>query len=154
MTPSVPTTHLDLSSLSYDQKDLGALKALLHRADEVQVSVYLLERVKRIAHREQIALDDPMRIEDRAARTEAVGEDQRGAFVFHRTPAVGEQCAGADMDRDREPAAHDALRREARPKVRTRLGRYAQRLHGLVRSGLTRASGLLHGGRELLGDLR
>lgn len=43
MTPAVATTFPDLSSLSYDRKDFGALKALLHRSDEVQVSVYLLE---------------------------------------------------------------------------------------------------------------
>ena len=48
MTRAVVTTLADLSSLSYDRKDLGALKALLHRTDEVQVSVYLLEPGGRI----------------------------------------------------------------------------------------------------------
>jgi len=43
MTSAVSMTLADLSSLSYDRKDFGALKALLHRTDEVQVIVELLE---------------------------------------------------------------------------------------------------------------
>jgi quercetin dioxygenase-like cupin family protein len=58
MTPAVPTTFPDLSSLSYDRKHLGALKALLHRSDEVQVSVYLLEPGGRVPmHRHTASWD-------------------------------------------------------------------------------------------------
>ena len=52
------TTLADLSSLSYDEKHSGALKALLHRTDEVQVSVYLLEPGGRIPmHRHSASWD-------------------------------------------------------------------------------------------------
>ena len=58
MTPAVATTLADLSSLSYERKDLGALKALLHRTDEVQVSVYLLEPGGRVPmHRHSASWD-------------------------------------------------------------------------------------------------
>ncbi len=43
MTPALPTTLHDLSSLRYERKNPGAAKALLHRSDDVQVSVYRLE---------------------------------------------------------------------------------------------------------------
>ncbi len=43
MTPALATTLHDLASLRYDAKGPGAAKALLHRTDDVQVSVYRLE---------------------------------------------------------------------------------------------------------------
>src|SRR5271163_231203 len=52
------------------------------------------EHLKRIADKEQIAFDDAVRIEDRDAGIEAVGEEQEGALVLHRTAAVGGQDAG------------------------------------------------------------
>jgi quercetin dioxygenase-like cupin family protein len=58
MTPAVPTMLADLSSLSYEQKDSGARKALLYRTDEVQVSVYLLEPGGRVPmHRHTASWD-------------------------------------------------------------------------------------------------
>ena len=91
------------------------------------------ERGKRIADKEPIALGEAMRVEDRAARIETFGEDQRGAFVLRRAHAIGDQRAGAIVDRDREPAAPDALRREARREMRARNRRRAERLRGVVR---------------------
>src|ERR1700733_14575845 len=91
------------------------------------------EHLKRIAHKEQIALDDAVGIEDRDAWIEAVGEEQEGAFVFDRTPAVGEQDAAGIMDRNGEPAAHDALGSETRPEARSSIRGYAKALHALMR---------------------
>ena len=91
------------------------------------------EHLKRIADKEQVALNDPVRVEDRRARIEAVGEEQLRALVVHRTAAVGEQDAGRVMERNGEPAAHDALGSEARAEVSCRLRGDAQRLHRLMR---------------------
>ncbi len=58
MTPAVATTLADLSSLAFERKDFGALKALLHRTDETQVSVYLLEPGGRVPmHRHSACWD-------------------------------------------------------------------------------------------------
>ena len=58
MTPAVPTMLADLSSLSYEKNISGARKALLHRTDEVQVSVYLLEPGGRVPmHRHTASWD-------------------------------------------------------------------------------------------------
>ena len=124
-------------SLVHERGELLKLErrhVLGEKSDNVLDAAFMRrERVMWIVHQEQFALDDAMRVEDRAARIEAVGEDQRGAFVFHCAPAVGDQRAGAIMDRDREPAASDALRREARREMRARLRCRAERLQGVVR---------------------
>lgn len=124
-------------SLVHERGELFELErrhVLGEKGDDVLDAVLVRrEHLERIADKEQIVLDDAMRVEDRATRIEAAGEDQRGAFIFQRAPAIGEQRAGAVMDRDREPAASDAFRREARREKRARLRRCAQRLRGLVR---------------------
>src|ERR1700733_12642408 len=76
------------------------------------------EHLKRIADKEQVALDDAVGVEDRDAGIEAVGEEQEWALVFDRAPAVGEQYAGRIMNGNGEPSTHDALGSEARPEVR------------------------------------
>src|ERR1700690_3845944 len=110
--------HLQVFPLSLVHQRGGLFKlvrrhALSEKGDDVLHTAFIgCERVKWITNKEQIALDDPMRVEDRATRIKAVWEDQRGAFIVQRPSATGEQCSGAVMDRDSEPAARDALRRE------------------------------------------
>ena len=55
------------------------------------------ERLKRIANKEHIALLNSVRVEDRAARIEAVGEGQRRTVAIERSPC--EQGPGPARDR-------------------------------------------------------
>jgi len=58
MTPALATTLHDLASLAYDRKNPGAAKALLHRSDDVQVSVYRLEPGGRVPMHQHTACWD------------------------------------------------------------------------------------------------
>src|ERR1700677_653559 len=124
-------------SLVHERGELFKLKwrhVLGEKSDDVLDTALMRgEHLKRIADKEQIALDNAVRVEDSYARIEPVGEEQEGALVLHGAPAVGEQHASGIMDRNGEPAAHDALGCEPCPEARGRLRRHAQALHSLMR---------------------
>ena len=119
--------HLQMFALSLVHQcgELLKLKrrhVLGEKGDDVlDAALMCREHLKRIADKEQVAFDDAVRVEDRDARIEAVGEEQKGALVFHRSAAIGEQRARRIVDRNGESSAHDALGSEARPEVRRRL---------------------------------
>ena len=69
--------------------------------------------LQRIAHEDQVAPGDPLRIEDRRAGIEAVGKVQARAFALHRQPVINGQHAGAITRGDGKPDVHNAFWRKA-----------------------------------------
>src|ERR1700722_15170734 len=98
-------------SLVHERGELLKLKrrhVLGEKGDDVlDAALMRREHLKRIADKEQVALDDAVRVEDRNARIEAVGEKQERALVLHGSSAVGKQDTGRVMNGNGEPSAHD-----------------------------------------------
>lgn len=69
-----------------------------------------LKRLEGISHQVQLALRHLGGVEDGAGRVEAVGKQELRALVFYGPPAVRKKSSRAVVNRNSEPAAHDASR--------------------------------------------
>ena len=84
------STHLQIFAISlvHERGKLFKLqcgRVLGEKGDNVPDAAFMRgEHLKRSTDKEQIVLDDTVRVEDCNARIKAVGEKQEGAFVFHR----------------------------------------------------------------------